>query len=120
MRAGSTRMLMLVAGCTVVLAAGLAWGEEASVKSLPPSVVKTVPQSGDTAGAQREFAAAAFGLVVALATSVNQMCYSFGPGLLGLARDGAGSYAIPLACCALFNALAAAALLLLRPRAPCR
>ena len=31
-----------------MLAAGLAWGQEVSVKSLPPSVVKTVPESGDT------------------------------------------------------------------------
>jgi hypothetical protein len=33
--------------CLMSVAAGLAWGQEASVKSLPPSVVKTVPESGD-------------------------------------------------------------------------
>jgi hypothetical protein len=42
-----TRMMRVVA-CSVLLAAGLAWGQETSVKSLPPSVVITVPQSGDT------------------------------------------------------------------------
>jgi MFS family permease len=69
---------------------------------------------------QREFEPGSFGTVVALATSVNQMVGAFGPGLMGLARDVAGSYAIPLGCCALFNAAAAAALVLLRPQAPCR
>ena len=69
---------------------------------------------------QREFDATSFGIVVALTTSVNQMVGAFGPGLMGLARDAAGSYAIPLGCCALLNAGAAAALVLLRPQAPCR
>jgi RNA polymerase sigma-70 factor (ECF subfamily) len=39
---------MTVSVCSVLLAAGLACGQEASVKSFPPSVVKTVPESGDT------------------------------------------------------------------------
>jgi RNA polymerase sigma-70 factor (ECF subfamily) len=30
------------------IAAGLASGQEASIKALPPSVVKTVPESGET------------------------------------------------------------------------
>ena len=64
---------------------------------------------------QKEFEPASFGLVVALATSVNQMAGAFGPGLLGVARDMAGSYANPLICCALLNVGAAAAFILLRP-----
>ena len=36
---------------------------------------------------QREFDLRRFGLLVALATAINQMAYSFGPGLLGVARD---------------------------------
>ena len=40
---------MITAACVVLLAAGLALGQEATVKSMPPSAVKTVPQSGDTA-----------------------------------------------------------------------
>jgi MFS family permease len=66
---------------------------------------------------QKEFEPAAFGLVVALATSVNQMAGAFGPALLGVSRDLAGSYAFPLVCCALLNVAAAAAFILLRPEA---
>ena len=32
--------------CSALLATGLAWGQEVSVKSMAPSVVKTVPESG--------------------------------------------------------------------------
>ena len=42
------KRLIAVLVCSVLLAAGFAWGQETSVKSMPPSVVKTVPQSGDT------------------------------------------------------------------------
>ena len=34
--------------CLILLSGGLAWGQDVSVKSMPPSVVKTVPQSGVT------------------------------------------------------------------------
>ena len=40
--------IMITSACVVLLAAGFALGQEATVKSMPPSVVKTVPQSGDT------------------------------------------------------------------------
>ena len=43
------RKAMTVSVGLVLLAAGLAWGQETTVESLPPSVVRTVPQSGDTA-----------------------------------------------------------------------
>ena len=42
------RRLLAVFVASACLVAGLAWGQEPSVKSMPPSVVKTVPQSGDT------------------------------------------------------------------------
>jgi hypothetical protein len=42
------RRVVTISVCLVLLASGLAWGQEASVKSMPASVVKTVPQSGDT------------------------------------------------------------------------
>ena len=42
------RMMMITSACVVLLAAGIALGQETTVKSMPPSVVKTVPQSGDT------------------------------------------------------------------------
>jgi hypothetical protein len=48
MKGGSMRGVMTVLVCSMLLAAGTAWGQGISVKSLPPSVVKTVPQSGDT------------------------------------------------------------------------
>ena len=35
--------------CSALLATGVAWGQEISVKSMAPSVVKTVPESGFTA-----------------------------------------------------------------------
>jgi hypothetical protein len=41
------KKLLALAMCPVLLVAGLAWGQEVSVKSMPPSVIKTVPQSGD-------------------------------------------------------------------------
>ncbi|MFO1118397.1 MAG: MFS transporter [Beijerinckiaceae bacterium] len=68
---------------------------------------------------QREFEAASFGLVVALATSVNQMAGAFGPGLMGFGRDLAGSYAFPLICCAALNLCSAGAIVLLRPERRC-
>lgn len=40
------RRAMTVSMCLVALAGGLAWGQEPTVKSLPPSVVKTVPEAG--------------------------------------------------------------------------
>jgi cyanate permease len=42
---------------------------------------------------QREFAAASFGLMIGLSFAVGQFAFGFGPALLGLARDLAGSYA---------------------------
>ncbi len=41
-----SRGLTLLAG-SMVLAAGLAWGQQATVKSMPPSVIRTVPEAGD-------------------------------------------------------------------------
>lgn len=47
MKGASMSRVMAVLVCSVLVATGIAWGQEASVKSLPPSVVKTVPESGD-------------------------------------------------------------------------
>lgn len=43
------RRLLAVFVASGCLVAGLAWGQAPSVQSMPPSVVKSVPQSGDTA-----------------------------------------------------------------------
>jgi predicted MFS family arabinose efflux permease len=64
---------------------------------------------------QREFEAAAFGLIISLSTGIGQFTYAFGPGLLGLVRDVTGGYAAALGLCIALN-LAAAAMVLKRPR----
>lgn len=64
---------------------------------------------------QREFAPAAFGMVVGLASAVAGLVGATGPGLVGLVRDLAGSYPAALAACALLK-VAAAGLVLMRPR----
>jgi cyanate permease len=63
---------------------------------------------------QREFDAAAFGMLVGLSTAITQFTYAFGPGLLGLVRDLTGSYTASLILCAALN-LIAAAIVLRRP-----
>lgn len=63
---------------------------------------------------QREFAAAAFGMLVSLSWAISQFTYSFGPGLLGIIRDATGGYGAPLALCIALE-VAAAALILFRP-----
>ena len=63
---------------------------------------------------QREFEAAAFGLLVGLSWAISQFTYAFGPGLLGIIRDLTGGYGAPLALCIALQ-LGAAALILLRP-----
>jgi len=65
---------------------------------------------------QREFPAAAFGMIIGLSTGVSQLTYAFGPGLLGMVRDATGGYTAPLGLCIALN-LAAAAMVLHRPRA---
>lgn len=42
------RRAVAMAACSAMLATGLAWGQEPSVKSMAPSVVKTVPEAGVT------------------------------------------------------------------------
>ena len=65
---------------------------------------------------QREFEAASFGLLVGLSWAVSQFIYAFGPGLLGVARDATGDYAVPLGLCMALE-LIAAVLVMLRPAA---
>ena len=56
----------------------------------------------------REYPPAAFAGLVALTTTVTQIAYAFGPGLLGLLRDATGGYDVPLGVCAGLLAAAAA------------
>jgi MFS family permease len=64
---------------------------------------------------QREFDAAAFGMLIGLSTGLGQFTYAFGPGLLGLVRDATGGYGAALGLCIALN-LAAAAIVVRRPR----
>jgi MFS family permease len=64
---------------------------------------------------QREFPAAAFGMLIALTTSATQLTYAFGPTLLGLLRDATGNYSAALLSCVALNA-AATVIILLRPK----
>jgi predicted MFS family arabinose efflux permease len=48
---------------------------------------------------QREFTAAAFGLVIGLSTAVGQFTFALAPALLGVVRDMTGGYAAVLAVC---------------------
>jgi MFS family permease len=65
---------------------------------------------------QREFPAAAFGMIVALSTAITQFTYAFGPGVIGVVRDASASYTPAIALCIALN-LIAAAIVLLRPKA---
>jgi cyanate permease len=62
---------------------------------------------------QREFPAAAFGMLMGLSTGISQFTYAFGPGLLGLVRDATGGYGAALAVCIALNLIAA--VIVLRP-----
>ena len=64
---------------------------------------------------QREFPAAAFGLLIGLSTAISQFTYAFGPALLGFVRDATGGYGAALAICIALN-LAAAVIVMARPR----
>ena len=64
---------------------------------------------------QREFEAAAFGMLIGLSTGIGQFTYAFGPGLVGLVHDAAGGYGPALGVCIALN-LVAAAIVLRRPR----
>jgi MFS family permease len=62
---------------------------------------------------QREFEAAAFGMLVGLCWAITQFTYAFGPGIMGVLRDAAGSYVAALALCIALK-IGAGILILLR------
>jgi predicted MFS family arabinose efflux permease len=66
---------------------------------------------------QREFPAAAFGLVVGLSTAISQLTFSLAPAVFGFVRDRTGSYDAVLAICIALQ-LGAAALVILRKGKP--
>jgi cyanate permease len=68
---------------------------------------------------QREFDAAAFGMLVGLATGLSQFTYAFGPAVVGIVRDATGGYGAPLSLCIALNVVAAA-IVVRRPTARAR
>lgn len=54
--------------------------------------------------AQREFGAADFGAVFALASAIGQFCYALAPGATGALADLTGGYAAPLLACVALQA----------------
>ncbi len=64
---------------------------------------------------QREFDPRSFGVLISLITAINQVTYAFGPGVVGLLRDAAGSYALPFYGCIGLE-LIAAMLIMVRGR----
>jgi predicted MFS family arabinose efflux permease len=65
---------------------------------------------------QREFSAAAFGLIVALSTAISQFTYAFGPALIGAVRDASANYTPALLLCGVLSAISAG-VILFRPKA---
>ncbi len=66
---------------------------------------------------QREFPAAAFGVVIGLATAISQFAFAFAPALLGIVHDVAGGYPPALVLCIAVQ-LAAASVVLRGRAAP--
>ena len=93
----STNAVVLVAACALF---GFSVG---NLITLPSLIV------------QREFDSKSFGVLISLVTAINQVTYSFGPGVVGLLRDWSGSYALPFYGCMALQVIAAA-LILLRGR----
>jgi MFS family permease len=103
-QAAALAVMTQATDATVLLAACAAYGfSVGNVITLPSLVI------------QREFDAAAFGMLIGLSTGISQFTYAFGPGLLGLVRDATGGYGAALGVCIALN-LVAAAIVLRRPR----
>jgi cyanate permease len=103
-QAAALLVLLLTSDATAAYAACLLFGLSAgNLLTLPALVI------------QREFAAAAFGMLVGLSWAISQFTYAFGPGVLGVMRDVTGSYNTALAFCIALE-VAAAGLILIRPR----
>ena len=63
---------------------------------------------------QREFDPRSFGVLVSLITSVTQVTYAFGPGIVGWLRDMSGSYSVPFYGCMALQVMAAVMILVRR------
>ena len=63
---------------------------------------------------QREFDPRSFGVLVSLITSVTQVTYAFGPGIVGWLNDISGSYSVPFYSCMALQVMAAVMILVRR------
>jgi len=63
---------------------------------------------------QREFDPRAFGVLVSLLTAINQVTYSFGPGVIGSLHDLSGSYTLPFYGCIALELIAAVVIMMKR------
>jgi predicted MFS family arabinose efflux permease len=96
---GMVLMLALPAPATLVAGMLLFSVSVGNMITLPPLVVA------------RAFPPASYAAVVGLNGAVVQVCFAFGPGLLGPIHDARGGYDAVLATCAAFQLLAAAIML---------
>jgi cyanate permease len=51
-------------------------------------------------------------MLISLITAINQVTYTFGPGIVGLLRDASGSYALPFYGCIGLELIAAVLIML--------
>jgi MFS family permease len=95
-QACGTLMLAAAGGAPALLCGCILFGlGVGNLTSLPPLI------------AQRDFAPADVGRVVALATAVNQAVFAFAPVVFGALRDLQGGYALPFAAACLIQIAAA-------------
>jgi hypothetical protein len=80
-----------------------------------PAAADAPPPARIRAQALRDLAFRSFGVLISLINAINQVTYAFGPGVVGLLRDAAGSYALPFYGCIGLE-LIAAVLIMVRGR----
>jgi MFS family permease len=67
----------------------------------------------------REFGIASFGMLIGLSVAINQVIYSFGPGVVGWLRDFSGTYTASFLLCMALQVLAAIIIMIpSQPRTP--
>jgi predicted MFS family arabinose efflux permease len=96
-------MILATQPTPLLIACGVYGFSVGNIITLPPLIIR------------REFAPAAFAVVMGLATAIATFIGAFGPAILGLMRDLSGGYGAALALCLTLK-LAAASIVLLRGR----
>jgi cyanate permease len=99
-------MLWKTSQITLYLASGIFGFSAGNLVTLPSLII------------QREYPAAAFGMLSALVVAFIQINFAFGPVLLGLLRDATGSYAAPVVFCVVLELIGSAIVLVRIGRVP--